>query len=398
MASETEKNLLNDVAKPGSTPPDTSSKPVIVSHKPMMKDPMVNEEAVGSDESEEKSETVIRKASKNNTVQPIHPDTKDETTTNEAKTNDDTSDDKKSDEALDAQISEDTTKNNKKKSKQDDDQQAEKIAKLVESKKYFVKVRAPRRKRNKRLVFTLLLIVILSFVGFAALADAEIIDVPVPFDFIKKTQPEVTVAVIPHAEPKKETTDSTAKAETQVTPEGYLVYKNEDIGFKFAYPKEWGTAVLKSDPATSETFLLSFEQPQIGDAKSKTVIELRGQKKNVSNAGGDSRYTKGFILKDGKYYYRSKDEATDDIYVINEVDILSKVINGFGTSLVVDYVGLASYHELDGVINIDNKDWPGLVLSYVNGALLEKDGTAGKSYSAADQKTMEKVVATFSKL
>ncbi len=394
MASESDKQVF-DVSKPGSTPPDASGKPIIVSHKTMMKDPMVNEESsiADSEDSSEKAGEELRKSSKSN-IKPIHEDIEPD---HDSSGNDQ---DKKPSEDNDtndsAEIGESDDKPKKKKKEDEPLQDEEKIRKLVESKKYFIKVRTPNRKRNKRTVLVILVVLLLAVIGVGAAADAELIDLPVPFDFIKKSQPKVSTIVV--ATPTESKKEDTAKSDKYVVPEGYVVYENKDLGFKFAYPKTWGTTTLQSDPANSDIFLLIFSQPQTNDKKSQLSIELRGQKKNVTNEGSDSRYTKGFIVKDGKYYYRSKDETVDNLYVINEVDILSKVTNGFGTSLVVDYTNMVSYHELDGVVNLDNKDWPGLVLSYVDATLLKNDGTSGKGYTADDQKVMEKVVATFSKL
>ena len=44
MAEDPKQPAMNDVAKPGTTPPDASSKPVIVGHTSVVADPMVSKQ------------------------------------------------------------------------------------------------------------------------------------------------------------------------------------------------------------------------------------------------------------------------------------------------------------------------------------------------------------------
>lgn len=47
--------------------------------------------------------------------------------------------------------------------------------------------------------------------------------------------------------------------EQYVIPEGYTVYENDEIGFKFAYPNEWTAPVVVSDSDTALVTTLSDE-------------------------------------------------------------------------------------------------------------------------------------------
>lgn len=245
MAKE-EKKSMADVAKPGSTSPDTSSKPVIISNRPMVKDPMVNEETSDSVIDNKDENVTADSPSKGRVIKPIsdnHDSVKEEAQPEKEKK------EESSDEAVvDAVVSQATDKN--KKARETEENEARRAAndKLIESKKYFVKVKAPKAKRHKRTALALLLVVFIGLMGVGAAADAELIGLSVPFDFIKKTQPVTASVPTPVT---KQTTDEELKTKTAssqyIVPEGYIVYENKDAGFKFAYPEGWKGDLKKID-------------------------------------------------------------------------------------------------------------------------------------------------------
>src|SRR3990167_3143140 len=57
MANNSKKNKLFDVAKPGKTPANPSSRPLVVSNRPILKDPMMAEDKGEAKEVDEKDET-----------------------------------------------------------------------------------------------------------------------------------------------------------------------------------------------------------------------------------------------------------------------------------------------------------------------------------------------------
>ncbi len=250
-----EKKMLFDVAKPGSTPPDSSAKPVIVSHK-MIKDPMVQEDKAEDAEIENTQSMRNVSSSSGKTIEPVSDTKKEEAKADTATAdNDEPSAEPKSEDAengsetavVDAVLSQSQEKAKKSKDAEVEAEQASNINKLIDSKKYFVKVKAPKRKRNKRVLVVVVLILMAGLAGVGLAADAELIGLDVPFDFIKKSQSAQQPAVVDDAEskPKDESnSNETADAQIQddyVVPEGFVVYENKDYGIKFAYPKEWGT-------------------------------------------------------------------------------------------------------------------------------------------------------------
>lgn len=164
-----------DISKPGTTPPDASGKPVIVSHKPMIKDPMINDEASAETDvpkDDKQSAPLIRE--NNKVIEPL------------SKPGDKPVESVKEEAAIvEAVIDQKGSKKKTTKSLQDTQEKNDQLEKLVESKKYFVKIRIPKQKRNKRVLVIVVFVILASLLSFGLAADAKIIPVSVPFDFIK---------------------------------------------------------------------------------------------------------------------------------------------------------------------------------------------------------------------
>ena len=197
---------------------------------------------------------------------------------------------------------------------------------------------------------------------------------------------------------KKNTDNSlNTTAQTEVTttstkpeiPEGYIKYENKDLGFSFAYPKEWGTTTLQSKPETG-LFLLLFnnKNPQ---------VELRAQSRDTNIENSDSRYAKGYVDKDRKYYQRA---GIGGDYLIESNNVLAVVDTGLGkTILVAVDNGLGPYIFLEGMINLENQKFPGINLSFIHTPEPEPTGdiTGTKAYTSEDIEILRKVLATFNK-
>jgi hypothetical protein len=209
MANKKEDKSVFDVSKPGSTAPSSSSKPIIVSHKPLIKDSTlvedVEQKTEGKDaeilkapsEKAEVSRTVIKPPSdiEIDDKQKGETETKTSQTNEQADKESDTTEKSQEAAVVDAVISQTSEKKQKKIDQEEAEDKKDRINKLVESKQYFVKVRQPKSKRNKRAVVLLFLLLLATFVGFVIAADAEVIDVKVPVDFIKKQQPATETQV-----------------------------------------------------------------------------------------------------------------------------------------------------------------------------------------------------------
>jgi hypothetical protein len=187
-----------DVAKPGKTAPDTSTRPIIVGHRPQVKDPMVNPEAEATTEKEPELVHV------NKVIAPLEteakPDPAPETTTPKAT---EPSEKPAVSEAETAPPAETEPTNNvnaaavnaladqalatKKTGLSDEEiarQQA--LIRMTEEKKYHVKIGQARRRRSNALL-VLLILLALAAAGAAMAIDAGLIKsdtISLPFDFL----------------------------------------------------------------------------------------------------------------------------------------------------------------------------------------------------------------------
>lgn len=248
MASKEDQKGVFDVSKPGSTPPDSSAKPIIVSHKPLIKDPTLKDEVQENDKPDEKLKAPSEKAEQSKTV--IKPlDEKITSQESEKPENQPTEKDNDTNKSanqeqavVDAVVSQTSEKKQKKIDEEDAQENRDKINKLVESKKYFVKIRPAKSKRKKRAFVIILLVILLALTGIGLAADAEVIDIDVPFDFIKIEKPVVEIPVSSTVEPEQPTQES-----DYLVPEGYQVFENGELGYKFVYPNIYGEFKLNNN-------------------------------------------------------------------------------------------------------------------------------------------------------
>lgn len=225
-----------DVSKPGKVAADASARPVIVSHRPIVQDPMVKPETEVSEFEPVQSDTTEPKSaptSGEKVVEPINKDvvpesseetkgdntpskvaeeiiddpkpeveTKVESATPktaeaESKPSPSSEQDVKSDakkatsssEAAEVDAIADQATSGKHKEKQDAEQEAAKQAhlqKLIDDKKYFVKTGQVARRRNNRIAVAFLVLLII-LIGLYIAIDAKILKVgfDVPFQLIK---------------------------------------------------------------------------------------------------------------------------------------------------------------------------------------------------------------------
>lgn len=187
---------MNDVTKPGKTPPDTTARPVIVGHKPLLKqDPMVND--TNTEEIQEKANKEQFDA--NHTAKVVEPpegvvtgeETKPKPTepNEESKQAESVVDEKpQSDEAavVDAVAEQAGSKKKEAEISEEEKKKQEEINQLIEEKKYFVPIKVASRKRNTRSA-VIAVILLLIVAGLYLAADAGAIKLPfsLPFNFIK---------------------------------------------------------------------------------------------------------------------------------------------------------------------------------------------------------------------
>lgn len=181
---------LTDVEKPGTTPAHATSRPIIISKTPAVKDPMVAAEEPSPTEPVRLPPSAAKK-----TIVPLTAADKKPETPAESEPADKSADKPEEaevkEEALPVETPTDQSPEEIAAAAQavlskEEQQQAELVEKLVEQKKYFVPIGAVQKRRAARNT-ALLAFVLLVLVGAALAVDAGIIETEftLPFDLIK---------------------------------------------------------------------------------------------------------------------------------------------------------------------------------------------------------------------
>jgi hypothetical protein len=182
---------VTDVEKPGTTPADATSRPLIVGRGPAMKDPMVNEAKPATEEVVTPQPVP---STKKKTIQPLTEQPKEEAASKPGPASPDPENNPEAEEP-DSEV---TLAEEEKTAKSAADDAAQKLSeeelkrqelvdKLVAEKKYFVPIGAAQKKRTVRNTALLFVMFILVVSGAALAIDAELIqtDITLPFDLIK---------------------------------------------------------------------------------------------------------------------------------------------------------------------------------------------------------------------
>ncbi len=183
-----------DVTKPGKSKPDSTTRPVIVGHKPLMKqDPMVNSEKDDNkDVALGETSKVVHTAKVLEPPKPTKEATKEEIAPPEAVPEAEVSKTKDSPVSDESAIVDAVAEQASSKKKKDGDQteedkkKKEELEKLIEEKKYFIPIKVASRKRNARSAVVLLVLLVLV-AGAYLVADAGLINIGInpPLDLIK---------------------------------------------------------------------------------------------------------------------------------------------------------------------------------------------------------------------
>lgn len=270
-----------DVAKPGDSPPDVSSRPVVVGNKLEVEDPMMaknipvsddtsdvpstpeiktTSQKLGSDEkpAQEMAANSATLSSSFNRVQ-VSPlseqkakddndgERPDQTTEQNEETSSEVDIPESSDAAtVDAVAEQAGSKKEKDKQNEADKVNNEAIKKLVESKKYFIPIGSAKRTRNfNRLIIIILLVLLVAVVGLYLAIDAGLIKTnrTIPFDLIKDKQEQslntseaaVTEAVTPPPQIQTEPVAPTPKGSVTTG----TVFDQKDAKFRIDNKYKW---------------------------------------------------------------------------------------------------------------------------------------------------------------
>lgn len=199
-----EKDKVFDVAKPGSSAPDTGSKPMVVGHK-MMKDPTLKE-IDESSEIETNEQPIAQTASK--TIQPIdHSEDKSESDDHESEKTESIEDESTKEELVSSDLNKgeekdepapenesdtevekpsETKEEKEKASLELDAEREENLQKMINEKTYNVPIKEAASSATTSFIKTFALVLLLGILLLVVLVDAEVIDlgISLPFDFL----------------------------------------------------------------------------------------------------------------------------------------------------------------------------------------------------------------------
>jgi hypothetical protein len=184
-----DKKTMIDVAPPGKSAPSATSKPIIVGHGPMMKDPTITSTETQKPEEEAKAPSTST-PSQAKSIQPIaapeEPDETLESAPEEASTTPEptpvapAAEPKTSiasNAIVDAVVDQAATR---KRSDEAAGYDQDKVNQLIKDKTYFVKIHKPPRQSLLGVVLWVVLIVLLAAVGLIVARGLGVVDFSVP--------------------------------------------------------------------------------------------------------------------------------------------------------------------------------------------------------------------------
>lgn len=154
----------------------------------------------------------------------------------------------------------------------------------------------------------------------------------------------------------------TKEPQESTIPEGYIEYTNEDLGFSFAYPQEWGQ-VQEGRVTTEESLksiLNTFKNVNnvrfgiIEKNYAKIIVE-----KQLGGRGGTLVSYQGFEEKDGKYFRVYYDEYGNRTLREEFTDyLLVRGVNTFGIyNASLNYFDQLNFHA---VFNLNDETFPAM--------------------------------------
>ena len=155
------------------------------------------------------------------------------------------------------------------------------------------------------------------------------------------------------------------KTEEKQIPEGFVEYKNEELGFSFVYPEEWGEVLLKEKAGEKGSeAVLKFSNENAIAGKLRTVNFEAGR-------GTDSPlYASGYVVDGNKVYsawqYNAwKAGAWQGNTLVGEIKNAKKINSGDNEYVEVryeDFVDTGNFYEVTINISAQSK-YPGLAFS-----------------------------------
>lgn len=195
MPAPSNKKPIMDVAKPGDTAATATSRPVIINHGMLVKDPMMQDKGdeAASELAAEENTPKITQSKK--ILVPIETteaasekrENKTDDPEKEEATNSESEEEQVEEAVVDAVVDQMADKKEQDKAAEEDQKREELVAKLVSEKKYFVPLAVARHSRNNKIGIVVISMLIPLIVGIVLAIDAGVIgeNISLPFDLIK---------------------------------------------------------------------------------------------------------------------------------------------------------------------------------------------------------------------
>ncbi len=187
MTTTHNKEPVFDISKPNNTAPSATSRPVITTHNPILKDPMMKDSSEPNRTDDPKPLTVSReKVIAPITEQTVTSEAEDAKSTTASEDEAAEATKKESEAAVVDAVAEQAGKKKKNESTKEDMARKAELEKMIEDKKYFVPIGQVNRRRNKRWFWATFILLLLSAVAVYAAVDANILDlgIKLPYELI----------------------------------------------------------------------------------------------------------------------------------------------------------------------------------------------------------------------
>ncbi len=337
-----------DVSKPGKAAPDPTARPVIVGHKPLLKDPMVSGDQAAADTQKSVEEKPLTPHAEKVIAPPVADEVPAEQKSPEptsenpeasgaaadkadtAKSEEESDSPPESDDAAVVDALAEQAGNSKKKPGEQTDEEKKRqdaIDKLIEEKKYYIPTKAASRKRKARWNLVALLVLLFGAGGYL-LVDAGIVGagIKIPFNFIPEPSEPVssvqqTAAPIQPTAPQP--ADTTPPLEEikpvavvgkSVTTGQSIKYTSSDIGLEFTYPKGWGEVKALKYIGDDKKWRLGTEVTIEFSANPQARATLRSRDYKNNGGGRGGAYWDAPI----EYTFRQTESITSGLRVQNQ--------------------------------------------------------------------------------
>ncbi|PID32024.1 hypothetical protein CR970_02645 [Candidatus Saccharibacteria bacterium] len=313
------KKRVMDVSKPGKTPATATSRPLIVGHGSKIQDPMVKDDAadaadkatapeletkdstdhalparrertikpVGGDSSVAEANAAPKGAANNGakTAAPLGAPGRlgADDSSDSASSTDDTGEDQAAsgddaDNSEAAAVDAVASQASSKKIAQDEaakaEQQQQALQKLIDEKKYFVRISRPRHQRNIAKLVAGIVAVCIAAVSLYVSIDAGVFGDKISVPWHVLPQPDSSDSTETPPAPADDTAKKDEEPKDEEPKDPDLRYVNRELGLGFDYPEAWGEVNVVPRQGSVDDELVVAYQLQFADYDDEVALDI----------------------------------------------------------------------------------------------------------------------------